>query len=244
MTQRVVGRAIGVNHNHVSNLERGERRPTPTLLAALDALLTGDERLGRLWESLNEANQPAWLSAIRDVQRDALSILQFQAQEVPGLLQTERYSRALISAISFWESPAWVNDRVEERMERAHWFAMANRPFLVTVLPESVIENPIGSPEIMREQLDHLVTLASAGRISLQIVTGHEHPGLIGPFMIIAPSVGPEVVYTESAAEGRVIDDSAEVARFKLRFGRLQAVALSPEQTLTLIKEKAEGFDG
>src|SRR5690606_1908696 len=140
MTQRVVGRAIGVNHNHVSNLERGERRPTPTLLAALDALLTGDERLERLWESLNEANQPAWLSAIRDVQRDALSILQFQAQEIPGLLQTERYSRALISAISFWESPAWVDDRVEERMERAHWFATADRPFLVTVLPESVIE--------------------------------------------------------------------------------------------------------
>lgn len=243
LTQARLGRLIGVNHNHVSNLERGERNPTPGLLAALDEALGTGDQLGRLWEALRDSKGAAWLSAVSDLQADAKSILQAQPLTIPGLLQTEDYARGLIRAISYWESESVIEGAVEARMARARRFLEGGRPLFVAVISESVVRQRISSPDVMRDQLDHLLALAEIGRVSMQVITRSEHPGLIGPFMVVAPSVGPEVVYEESASRGQIIDDGDSVTEYKLRFGRLQALALDPDRTMELIREERKALN-
>ncbi|MFW6638891.1 helix-turn-helix domain-containing protein [Nocardiopsis algeriensis] len=242
MTQARLGRALGVKGSAVSNLERGRTNPTEEVLAILDETLgTGDE-LTRLWTALTKEGKIPWLGQMDELERKAVSILEFHPFLVPSLLQTQAYATAVVRAVTPWESLAQAEASVAERITRGERFQGADKPVMMAVIGRAVLLDPVGGSTIMREQLEHIHSLAARERITLQFTGTNTHPGLIGPFKILDPQPEPEIVYAESAYKGQFVDDPAAVAEFKLRFHRLQAAALAPEQSLCLIEETIEGF--
>ncbi|XVV11194.1 helix-turn-helix domain-containing protein [Actinoplanes sp. CA-131856] len=128
----------------------------------------------------------------------------------PGLLQTEEYARE-ITALSMRRSPDHdeVRSRVRLRMDRQEAFlgrlTRPNPPRIVAVIDESVLRRPVGGPDCLRRQLDHLLELAentdvyTIGITPLDLV---HHSGLGGTFELLQfdASDHDDVLYVEAAA--------------------------------------------
>ncbi|WP_223809358.1 Scr1 family TA system antitoxin-like transcriptional regulator [Nocardiopsis listeri] len=79
-------------------------------------------------------------------------------------------------------------------------------------------------------QLARVADLATNERLTVQMnpTNPPRHAGNSGPRRIITTSDDPEVVYMESAEEGRIITDSAGTFRSRLLFTSLQGAARDP----------------
>ncbi|MFD0772849.1 helix-turn-helix domain-containing protein [Streptomonospora algeriensis] len=240
MTQDALARELGVSPSHVSNMERGYRAPVPALVPKLDKALKVEGRMVRIWEELTGSGRQAWLAEVTTLIREASAVMDYQNAVFPGLLQTEEYARELIGAGAPWASSGEVEDAVAERMGRAKEFTNATEPLLWVVLDEVIIYRRFVPEAIRREQIAHIVKLVESQRISVQLVPQHYlgHPGLTGPFKVITPSAGSDVVYAESIHEGQIITAASDVARYRLLFGRLQAVSMGPAESLETIRRE------
>ena len=243
ITQSRLARQIGVSSSHLSNIERGTRTPTPSLVGALDYALDEGGRLIRVWDDLTGAGRPAWLSELAEREREALSIQEFQLVVFPGVLQIEEYARALIKRGTLLSTSAEIEAMLEDRMARAQRFASAEEPAMRLVVDISAIKRRIGGDAVTAEQLAHVVQMIESGRVAVQISDGLDaYPGMRGPFAIFSSCDAPDVVYAESAYSGQIIDEPDTVHRFRLAFGDIQAAARSPESSLRLIQEELEGI--
>jgi hypothetical protein len=159
---------------------------------------------------------------------------------VPGLLQTADYARAVIEAELPDASPTEVGRRTELRMKRQRDEA---RPELSVVLDEAVVRRVVGGPATMRAQLDRLTADAEAPGLTLQIVPfgAGAHPSMIGSFSILVfpEEVDPPVVYLESRA-GSIYVEADDAQAYLRVFRTLQAVALSHEASIDLIRDSAK----
>lgn len=244
ITQAALGRAVGVSKSLISNVERGHRAPSPTTVARLDEALSARGNLVRLWESLSGSTRPAWLHEVATLTREARAVLEWQLSVFPGVLQTEAYARELITAGLPWATPEQVDAAVRDRARRAREFTAAPRPLVWAVLDETVLTRRGMPDEVRREQFAHVLDLVDRGRISLQILPADVggHPGLSGPFKLLTPDIGPDVVYAESVHEGHLVTAPEDVAQYRLLFGRLQAVALSPLMSVQRLRDARDAL--
>ena len=239
LTQTALARRIGISVSHMSNIEHGTRMPTPSIVIATDDALDEEGRLVRVYEDLTGNGRPAWLDELADLEREALSIQEFQLALFPSLLQTTDYAREVIRTTSPWAPDDEVEERLDSRMERSRRATAAPSPIMWMVVDQGVLTRTIGANDIMRTQLAHVAQLASSSRITVQVVDG-QHPGLGGPFKIVSSSTAPDVVYAESPYAGQIVDSPEQVQRFRLLFGSLQAAARPPDESLRLIEERME----
>jgi hypothetical protein len=113
----------------------------------------------------------AFAQDFMDYEREALTLLSYENQVVPGLLRTEEYARAVFSClyppISAEEAEERVSARLDRQqlMERMPWPPMMN--FL---LEEVILHRPIGRREVLREQIRYLRRWAELPFLGLRIV--------------------------------------------------------------------------
>ncbi len=239
-TQARVAKEVGVSHGHIGNVENGKRTPDLRLVADLDRVLRAEGRLERLWATLTGDGEPVWLDDLEEVERRATSIMETHTVLFPALIQTEDYARAVARTTTPWAAPNEIEETVKTRLVRAQRFADSHAPVYRLVIPASVVTYHHGRPELLTKQLEHVAGLAERERIDVQVVRPWCHPGLIGPFMLLSSAGAPDVVYAESAYAGRIIDDPDQVQKFRVLLSDLRAVALSPEDSLQLIREETE----
>jgi hypothetical protein len=98
---------------------------------------------------------------------------------VPGLLQTEDYARAVISAGRPQDTTTAIDRAVGARLERQAILNREHPPVLWHVLHEGVLRHVVGGPAIMRGQLDKLTALAREPGVVIQILPfyGQRPPG-------------------------------------------------------------------
>lgn len=140
---------------------------------------------------------------------EAATINIWQLLFVPGLLQTEEYARA-ITALSMRRRPddTEVMARVRLRMDRQRAFrarlSLPHPPRIVAVIDESVLRRPVGGPDALRRQLDHLLDLASIEEtytIAVAPLDLVHHSGLGGNFELLQFRAGKpaDVLFVEAA---------------------------------------------
>jgi Domain of unknown function (DUF5753) len=169
-----------------------------------------------------------------------VSIRQWEPVVVPGLLQTEEYARALITAWQPGDGADLVEQQVAARMNRQGLFQRESPPLLWAVIGETVLTCPVGGPQVLRGQLARLLEAARLPKVIIQVVplAAGAHPGLEGPLEIIARADTADSCYLEVQGIGQIIDRSEDVARYSLIFDMLRAIALSPEASRELIAER------
>ncbi|MEV7964999.1 helix-turn-helix transcriptional regulator [Sphaerisporangium sp. NPDC088356] len=245
---------LGWSRSKVSRIETGRTRASPADVAAVcDLYGTGSSVRAGLIQLAKEVRHRGWWTAYADVftgsyiglEDEARRIHQWEVQLVPGLLQTEDYARTVIKA-----GRPDVNDhddihrRVMARMARRTLLSRQNAPELWAVLDEAVVRRPIGSPEVMRNQLEALLVFARRPNVTIRILpfsTG-AHAGLEGAFTILsfAEEADPDVAYVEGTAGDVYVESSQHVDRYKVAFARIWDAALPPEETTRLIAEIKE----
>jgi hypothetical protein len=163
---------------------------------------------------------------------------------VPGLLQTEGYIRAVIRATRPDAAEAEVDRRVTARLTRQKLLTEANPPEYWAVLDEAVLNRTVGGREVMRAQLEHLVTLAALPHVTLQVVPfdAGAHAGMDSPFLILGfpEQADPDVVYVEYTTTGVYLEQPSDVHRYTLMFDHLRAAAWKPDDTVVMVEQAAD----
>jgi uncharacterized protein DUF5753 len=110
-----------------------------------------------------------------------------------------------------------------------------------TYLDQGVIDQPVGGPEVMAEQLARLLDLAQLHTVRIVPRSVGAHAGRDGSFSIMTVN-GADIAYTETVGPGRLIQDPAEVRSYAQWFDSIGDVALPKNESLRLIKETMEAF--
>lgn len=244
LTQAELGEKTHVVSTRITQIERSSgAKPTLELARALDAALGADNLLVDLWPYVYREAFPDWSRAFMAHSQRAVSIGEYAAQVVPGLLQTEAYARAVLSLDPLLSGEEQLEERVAARLGRQERLASPDRPELWVVLDESVLRRPVGGPAVMREQLARLLEAAAEPRVTVQVLPFDQggHGTMGGSLTVLTLPDGSEVAYTEGADYGQLTEDPAEVSRYSLIYDRLRAVALPPLMSLDMIRSVMEG---
>ncbi|WP_149552200.1 helix-turn-helix domain-containing protein [Streptomyces marokkonensis] len=243
LTQAELGALVHVVGTRITQIERASgAKPTLELARALDAVLGADDLLVELWPYVYRETFPDWSRKFMAYSERAVSIAQYAAHVVPGLLQTEEYARAVLSVGLTLSSEAQLEERLSARMGRQERLASEDRPVLRVVLDEAVLKRPIGGRTVMHEQLARLLDAASERHITVQVLPFDqgEHDAMGGSLTILTLPDGSDVAYTEGAHYGQLIEDPDEVRAFALTYHQLRAAALPPLMSLDMIRSVME----
>jgi hypothetical protein len=110
-------------------------------------------------------------------------------------------------------------------------------PVVCALIDQSALLREIGGPQVMRDQLAHLVAISRRPNVTIQIIPNSgTHPGLLGAFTVADPGGSPGIVNVEDIADGRVTEDAATVSMVALRIHSLRGDALSKGASRDLIE--------
>lgn len=205
--------------------------------AALLALAQQADSPGR-WRGYDDV-LPSWFRSYLGLESVAARIQTYELQFVPGLLQSGSYARAVIE-LAYQDDPvSLIERRVELRMERQRVLTQPDGPRLVAVLDEAVLRRPIGSAEVMRDQLAQLLKLATLPNVTIQVLrfqTGG-HAAFGGAFTLLGlpGQQTPQMVYMEQLDGAIYLDRPDEVTRYAAAMRQLCGVAERPERTPELL---------
>jgi hypothetical protein len=181
------------------------------------------------------------------LEADATLVCDFTQCYVPGLLQTADYARELFHSALDRRTPERLRNAVTVRMIRQQRLTSADDPLeLIAIMDESVLYRPVGGPTVMAAQLARLVEAAALDTVTLQVLpTGvGAHPAMEGVFTVLSfGDLGePDVVYVEHPLGATQSEKEADIAATTLKFDRPRSDALSPADSVTLIRQAAERY--
>ncbi|MEJ1201312.1 MULTISPECIES: helix-turn-helix domain-containing protein [unclassified Streptomyces] len=256
LSQEQAARDIGFSPAKLSRIESGKGRKPPTetdVRAILERYGTDAyeasvlvkllQRAGEpgWWQRYDKRLMPEWFDRLVGLQEAATTIRTFEIQYVPGLLQTPDYTRAVVER-GLPNAPAGeVQRRVELRMRRAELLRRGDAPQLWAIIDESVLLRVLGSREVMRDQLAHLVEMAGQPHVTLQIVpldvTNASAPAIPVTYLRFGGIDLPDVVYLEHIKSANFLEDRDETEEYRVALDRLADEALTPRESLELLRE-------
>jgi transcriptional regulator with XRE-family HTH domain len=248
LTSDEVGARVYLSGSTIRKVEAGLRAPTEDLVTACEDLpaMGCNGALRHLYQSLREnlksRGYPEWFEGWPDKEGTARRLRSFEALYVPGLLQTEKYARRVLSSrLNATEDE--IDSDVTARIERQAILQREKPVQLWAVLDEGALRRQVGSREDMREQLRKLAEMARKPHIVVQVIPleAGPHEGLRGGgFMLADSDDAATVAYQDTALAGQIIEDPADVDTLVLTWEALQVVALPRMASLRLIEELAE----
>ena len=244
MTQGDVAQGTNYALSTVSAYERGTLIPSSDFAKLADKLFgtesesEGEEGdLTRLQHLVEQTSVRPWFRDRVEVERRAAEIREYESYQIPGLLQTEDYARAIVSSVR----PILPEDAIERavalRMTRQQILeADAGAPLdqdsgprLWAIIDESALNRMVGGPEIMRAQREHIIPNTEGATCAFGRA-----------FAVLVQKNNSSVVYFEDVGTARYVRDRDEVSRYNLIFDYLRSCALNDMQSIELIKGDAK----
>jgi transcriptional regulator with XRE-family HTH domain len=252
ISREAAGNAIRASHAKISRLELGrvgfKARDVADLLTLYG--ITGEQEREAFLALARRANAPgwwhqygailpSWFEMYLGLEQASSVIRGYEAQFVPGLLQTEDCAREVIQLLP---APAdEIERRVALRMARQDVLTRPEAPEFWSVIDEAGVRRPLGSRETVRAQLRHLIEMAELPNITLQIVPfrvgGHAAVG--GSFTILrfAEPDLPDIVYLEQLTSALYLDKKRDTNDYLVVMDRLCVQAESPANTTSFLNE-------
>jgi transcriptional regulator with XRE-family HTH domain len=249
MSGAEVALRLGMSPSKVSRLETGNSGLQVEDVAALlglyqvpatrreeliDLVRRGEERG---WWQRQGAGLPELWRSLMDFEATATRIQNFEPLVVPGLLQTAEYSRATIRGADATLSETELDNLVASRMARQALLTRGAAPQFLAVLDEGALRRPVGGPGVLHRQLQHLVSVAERPNVTLRVVplAAGAHAGLSGPFVILEFNGEASLVFVENHRTGLFLEDTADLAGYRLALGNILNAALAPPATVDLL---------
>ncbi|GHH94088.1 helix-turn-helix domain-containing protein [Streptomyces capillispiralis] len=250
LTYEEAGAAIGVSHSTIRRMEAA--KVARLRLADAEKLLrvygvTDEQEIDTFLKSVREANKRGWWHTYRDVMPDwfaaylsleqaALQIRAYESQFVHGLLQTQAYARALLTAANPHAPAEATARRVALRMRRQELLTRRTPPRVWVVMDETVLRWPVGGADVMRDQIDHLIEVQRLPHVTLQIMpfANGPHPAMrAGAFQLFRFRARelPDVVYLDGLVGAVYLDKGDDVVVYREALDRVSAQATPTKRT-------------
>jgi len=203
------------------------------------------DALGRdvedIWPDTSRRRGLGWFRPWAEIEREAVALRSYQLSVLPGLLQTEAYARAvLVGAGRVGRGD--VERQLATRLARQAILTREDPPQLAFVIDEGVLRRPVGSPVVMREQLQTIAATCEDPHVRVQVVpsTVGAYAGLNGPFVLATNARHRTAGYLDNQLKGTVVTESDDVALMLGAWEAVRGEALSHWQSADLIKEVAQ----
>jgi transcriptional regulator with XRE-family HTH domain len=245
LSSEQLGARLNLSGSQVRKLEDGSRTASADVAEACEGIpeLACNGALTRLYallsDHLKRGAYPGWFAGWPDREAHARRLRSFELIVIPGLLQTERYARAIL-ATRVGMTGDELDAAVTARMERQQILDREQPPELWAIIDEAALRRPVGAPEVMREQLTHLADAARRPHIVVQVIplSAGAHEGMRGGAFVIADcDDAASMAYQDTALAGQIIQDAGEVDSLALTWDTLRLEALPRAASLSLIEE-------
>lgn len=242
--QAHLGTELNLDRTAIAKFETGERVPNEANLNEwLDACgVQGRERdlVKSLSVLAHNKEHPEEARAIPYYETEAQAhTLRFWAPLlIPGLLQTADYAREVY--IPYRHSPEAIERYVAKRIERQK-ILTEEGPSVTAVLWEPVLNNLIGTPEVMRKQLAHLIDFFDHPRVNIHVLAASLGANIgLGGAINLATTDTEEVLLTDRFSEDSVTAESAQVRAAAVTFDGVRADALNRAATQKVLTDAME----
>lgn len=254
LTEEQVAEQLGVSRSKVSRLETGQRGAGEADIARLCRLYqVDDEHRSRLIVLAVEGKERTWWSRSLPyadyvgLEAEAASISDYGLAVVPGLLQISDYARALVQAGGPALTPKTVEGRVRTRLARQDRLVSGAIPSFSAVLDESVLHRVVGSPAIMRDQLERLLEMSRLPNVSIRIVPYDAGmvPAGTNKFIILR-SARPDIsdmVLIEDLTAHRYLEAPNDVETYSAIFRKLTELSADPAASAAMILAKLTAYE-
>ncbi|WP_406480034.1 Scr1 family TA system antitoxin-like transcriptional regulator [Streptomyces platensis] len=245
ITQPELAERVGLHEDTIGSIEQGRRPLKLDLAETLDEILDTKGALAVAVAKVPEREKlPAFVQDLVEHEEKALTLLSYQNQVVPGLLQTTDYARAVFDCLypplDEEQADEWLSTRIDRQklLERKK-----PRPMLNFILEEVLLHRPIDGPDGLREQIRHLRRCAELPYLGLQIMPTKRgnHAGLDGPMILLETPEHEHLAYIEGQLISYLIDDPDQVSILQQKYGMLRSQALTPDESIGLLDDLLGG---
>ncbi|MGR6923074.1 helix-turn-helix domain-containing protein [[Actinomadura] parvosata] len=239
---------LGWRPPRVSKLENAWQNPSEDDIRAWCQACGAEDQIPELIATVRaiEAQYVEWRRQMRGGQRrvqhvlssEDLTTMLFRIWEpfhIPGFLQTREYARVIMArVIAFYETPNDLDAAVATRIGRQSILRMGQRRFHI-VLAEQALYTRVGGREVMRPQLEHILSeMAALPRLHLGIVPRHADYEL-------GPHAGywmfdQRHVATETVSAALTISQPREIALYLKHFDGIAGLAVYGQEAEDLIE--------
>ncbi|MFE5710500.1 helix-turn-helix domain-containing protein [Streptomyces sp. NPDC056501] len=244
----------GWSHSKVSRIENSRTPPSAADIVAWCRRCGAEDRtrdlvaLSRDVESMYQEWRKKARAGLRQLQDGYLQLFRstrlfrvYSPTAIPGLLQTEGYTRALLSGnAQMLDIPDDSAEAADARAERSQIIHQAGHRF-VFVIEEAALRYQLGSSDDMAAQLGQLLTAGALPAVSLGII----------PMATPSRSLWPQEVfhiYDDAlvsvellSAQVNIVQPS-EIALYEKAFDELRGMAVYGHAARTLIIEAIEAL--
>ncbi|NBE55358.1 helix-turn-helix domain-containing protein [Streptomyces boluensis] len=257
MTAEEVADKLLVSQSKISRLENGRRSISQRDVRDLCGVYEVEDArvVDSLMQMAKDSRQQGWWHAFGDIpysvyiglETDAASLRVYEPQVVPGLLQTRAYAEALINGALPETANTDIEKRVQVRMRRQERIHADEAPLrLWAVLDEAALRRVVGDPQLMIEQLEHLVAMSELPHVTVQVMPFNmgAHPGVNGQYAILEfpDAADSSVVYIEGVTSDLYLEKANDVQKYSVMYEHLRAQALNVDQTRQFISEAAKAY--
>jgi transcriptional regulator with XRE-family HTH domain len=243
LTQQELADLAFMTRSHIAHIEAGRRVPSKEDARRLDrALGTGNVLSSFLPQQ--DGTIADYFEAARQLEQQASIIREFALSFIPGILQTERYARAVLGTTFPPRSPEERDRHVVTRLERAKVLDDPVTPVVWTLLDEAVLRRPVGGQDVMAEQIMHLVHLVESERVRAHVLPFGlgVHPLMQSMLSLWWFEDQPPAAYSEAMSIGRVHDSPAVVHRLQAVYDLALGDALPQYESVALLRAIAKEY--
>ncbi|MET9810685.1 helix-turn-helix domain-containing protein [Streptomyces halstedii] len=252
LTGQQLAERTGWQGSKVSRLQSGRSQPSDEDIRVWCRACGAEEEAADLIAAARQAQQ--MYTEWRRVQRAGLRGVQqarrplyertkvmrvYSSSVIPGMLQTRAYATALLSEIArFNRIPDDASAAADARLERSRIIRQAGRRFPI-LIEEAALRRQIGGPDVMAEQLGHLLRAAALPSVTLGII-----PSEAGPLWPLETFTifDAEQVSVELLTAAITITTPSEVAQYIAAHDEMGAGAVHGSGALRLITHAGSGL--
>ncbi|AGJ58491.1 helix-turn-helix domain-containing protein [[Kitasatospora] papulosa] len=233
------GKRVGYAAQSVASFEQGRRIPQPEFIDKADRVLDAGGLLVALKEELARSQYPAFFRDAARLEAEALELFLYAVSAVPGLLQTEEYTRALLAMRRPLLDEDIIEQRVLSRIARQQVLARWPAPLISFVIEEAVLRRPFGGKSVLRGVLEQILLVGRQRSVEIQVMptVREDNAGLDGPFTLITRRSGEQLAYLEVQGRSILLTDRDEVRSVAARYGIIRSQALTPQESLVFIEK-------
>ncbi|WBB82457.1 helix-turn-helix transcriptional regulator [Micromonospora sp. WMMD882] len=207
------------------------------------------------WHDYIGSGLPRWFQLYIGLEASASHIRQYEAELVPGLLQTRAYAEQIFQMPggSINSSDKEEQERaVQLRLERQALLTRFGAPKLSVMIDETILRRPVGNATIMAEQLEQIQKAAELPNVTVQVLAfsaGLHAGAMTGAFSILefptdarGKEVEPPVAYLEAATGAIYLDKPHETDAYNTIWSDMASRALNESRSKSLIQQVAEEY--
>jgi transcriptional regulator with XRE-family HTH domain len=247
-------KAIHGDKSKISRIEGGRHRVSRLELETLmDLFGVTDSKIREWMVALStEGQRRSWwrrhgdrleqdFKELLTLEEDAERIAAFQPQVLPGLVQTKAYATSVIRS----NDPSLEDEQVDFfadfRLRRQEIFVKESPPEYLCIVTEGVLRQQVGGPEVMRQQLEHLVKLSQQPNIVIGVIPFSEpgYTGTSGAFTLYSypDPLDLDVVQVEYLDGALYLEEDKTVRKYRQSLSLLRASSMSAAESTELISK-------